>query len=53
MKKQHQKRMWMSLTMGNVVDTFGEVICQVFESLFKYHTLDIKWKYYKENRNDT
>ena len=41
---EKKKKMWMSLTMGNIVDTFGEVILQIFESLFKYHTIDIKWK---------
>lgn len=39
---------WQSQTMGNIVETFGEVIKQVFESLIKYHTIDIRWKY---NRN--
>ena len=36
---------WQSLTMGNVVETFGEVILQVWDSLIHYHTLDIRWKY--------
>ena len=44
MKKRNQEKMWMSLTMGNVVNNFKEVICQVFESFFKYHTIDVKWK---------
>ncbi len=39
---------WQSMTMGNVVENFSEVIKQVCESLIHYHTLDIKWKY---NRN--
>ena len=39
---------WQSLTMGNIVENFGDVIRQVIESLFIYHTLDIKWKYKKE-----
>ena len=34
---------YMSLTMGNLVRTRGEVIAQMFESLFRYKTLDIKW----------
>jgi hypothetical protein len=34
--------------MGNIVETFGDVLKQAWESLVKYHTLDIKWKY---NRN--
>ena len=42
------KYKWQSLTMGNVVETFGDVLKQVWESLTKYHTLDIKWKYNKE-----
>lgn len=36
---------WQSLTMGNLVENFGEVIRQVWDSLINYHTLDIKWKY--------
>ena len=39
---------WQSVTMGNLVTNFGEVIRQAFESLFIFHTLDIKWKYRKE-----
>ena len=39
-----KKQMYMSLTMGNVVEGFSGVIKQVFESLFVYHTIDIKWK---------
>ena len=39
---------WQSMTMGNIVETFGDVLKQVWESLIKYHTLDLKWKY---NRN--
>lgn len=38
------KRRYVSQTMGNVVDTPLGVICQVFESLFRYKTIDIKWK---------
>jgi hypothetical protein len=38
---------WQSMTMGNIVETFGEVICQVWDSLIHHHTLDIKWKYNK------
>lgn len=41
------KYKWQSLTMGNIVCTFGEVIAQIFSSLFEYHTLDIQWKYNK------
>ena len=36
--------MYMSLTMGNVLLTKREVLYQVFESLFKYRTIDIRWK---------
>lgn len=36
---------WQSLTMGNVVKNFWEVIRQVLESLIQYHTLDIYWRY--------
>lgn len=38
---------WQSQTMGNIVENFGDVLKQVWESLTKYHTLDIKWKYNK------
>ena len=38
---------WQSLTMGNIVETFGDVLKQVIESLVRYHTLDIRWKYNK------
>ena len=34
---------YMSLTMGNIVETKREIIAQVFQSLFRYKTLDIKW----------
>ena len=42
------KYKWQSLTMGNIVETFDDVLKQVWESLVVYHTLDLKWKY---NRN--
>lgn len=38
---------WQSLTIGNIVENFGDVLKQVWESLTKYHTLDLKWKYNK------
>jgi hypothetical protein len=38
---------WQSMTMGNIVENFGDVLKQVWESIIKYHTLDIKWKYNK------
>ena len=40
--------MYMSLTMGNIVDTRKEIISQFFESLFRFHTLDIRWKRLQE-----
>jgi hypothetical protein len=36
--------MYQSLTMGNIVETRREVIAQIFESLLKYRTLDLKWQ---------
>lgn len=36
--------MFMSLTMGNVVENRLEIIKQCFESLFKYRTIDIRWQ---------
>lgn len=36
---------WKSKKCGNVVTNFKEVIKQVFESLFVFHTLDLKWEY--------
>lgn len=41
--------MYISLTMGNVVDTKLELIRQVFESYFCFHTLDFRWKRYHED----
>ena len=38
---------YMSMTMGNLVATKREVIRQVFESLFRLHTLDIKWEFHE------
>lgn len=38
---------WQSLTMGNIVASFGDVVRQVWDSLIHYHTLDIKWAYNK------
>jgi hypothetical protein len=43
-----KKYKWQSMTMGNIVETFRDVVRQVWESLVYFHTLDIKWKY---NRN--
>lgn len=39
---------WQSVTMGNLVTNFGEVIRQAWESWTIFHTLDIKWKYNKK-----
>lgn len=38
------KRWYQSLTMGNIVRTKRELIAQVFESLFRYKTIDVRWK---------
>lgn len=38
------KRWYLSQTMGNLVKTPFGVVRQVFESLFKFKTLDLKWK---------
>lgn len=35
---------WQSQTMGNIVKNFSEVLKQIWESLIKYRTLDLKWK---------
>ena len=37
-------RWYQSMTMGNVVRTPLGVVFQFFESLFRYHTLDARWK---------
>jgi hypothetical protein len=36
---------WQSLTMGNIVPTFADVIRQVWDSLIHWQAIDIKWKY--------
>lgn len=38
------EKWYMSMTMGNIVSTKREIIAQVFESLFKYNTIDVRWK---------
>lgn len=38
---------WQSATMGNLVQTFGEVIAQAWDSLVNYRVLDLKWHYKK------
>lgn len=40
--------MYISMTIGNIVDTKWEIIKQVFENLFKFQTLDIYWRKYRE-----
>ena len=37
------QKWYQSKTMGNIVPSFFDVILQVFESLFKFHTLDLRW----------
>jgi hypothetical protein len=46
-RKENAMYKWKSKTMGNIVETFGEVILQAWDSLIHYHTLDIKWEYNK------
>lgn len=36
--------MYISMTMGNIVNTRRDVIAQVFESLFRFRTFDLRWK---------
>lgn len=43
---KQKTKYWMSMTMGNIVSSRREILKQVFESLFKYHTIDIKWQRY-------
>ena len=49
MKGAHMKNefglvLWyQSQTMGNIVPSRLELVKQVFESLFKYKTIDIRW----------
>lgn len=38
------KKWYISQTMGNLVKTPIGVVYQVFESLFRFKTLDIRWK---------
>ena len=42
--------MWMSLTMGNLVFSPLGIIKQIFESLFVFKTVDIRWKYIPESK---
>lgn len=36
---------WHSITMGNIVPTFADVVRQAWESWTVFHTLDIRWQY--------
>lgn len=38
------KKWYQSETMGNIVPSIIGVFAQVFESLFKFHTLDLRWR---------
>lgn len=38
------KRWYQGMTMGNLVETRFGVVCQFFESLFRFHTVDARWK---------
>lgn len=38
--------MYLSKTMGNVVETPFEIFKQMVESLFVYHVLDFRWSTY-------
>jgi hypothetical protein len=38
---------WQSVTMGNIVENFSDVLKQIWICLVKHHTLDLKWKYNK------
>lgn len=38
------KKYYQSLTMGNIVLSKRELIAQVFESLFRCHVLDVRWR---------
>ena len=42
---EHPTYKWQSAKMGNIVENFGDVIRQVWDSLVHYHTIDIKWHY--------
>lgn len=38
---------WQSLTTGEIVENFWKVIKTIWLDLWKYHFLNIKWKYNK------
>ena len=38
------EKWYQSNTTGKIVPSIFEVFAQVFESLFKYHTIDLKWR---------
>lgn len=39
---------WQSITTGEIVRNFWEVLIVVWEDLTHFHLLNIKWKYRKE-----
>lgn len=44
MKNEFGLVLWyQSQTMGNIVPSRLELVKQVFESLFKYKTIDVRW----------
>ena len=42
------KYKWQSVTTGEVVENFWQVIRAIWIDLTKFHFLNIKWKYKKE-----
>lgn len=44
MKTNRKITEWQSLVTGNIVNTFGEVIKQVWDDLIHCHILNVKWK---------
>ena len=38
------KRVYQSMTMGNIVDTPWQVFCQMIESLVRLRTADFRWR---------
>ena len=45
MQDDHITYKWQSATMGNIVENFGDVVRQAWDSLVNYHTIDIRWHY--------
>ena len=44
LKTNHKITEWQSLVTGNIVNTFGEVVKQIWSDLIRFHILNIKWK---------